>query len=263
MLLEHVYIIRNGASGESWNTKLYFCIVAIILCIIDWKQNKRKEYFWVLITGTIIWTLIEGVAQISGIRVIPDRVLFGYQLPLWISLPIQGCSEGAVFAVVGLFFTDRFMKKNTRLFWTILFAVGMVVFYIIIYAQKVPFKDVGGDVKSRRDIFSLPTLTIMIIFLILDVIWYRKNDKMHKRIIIWGIFMIIFGVVWTLSEFLANTRWVEIGLAPDSLARAPPIIEFLTFAWDCIVEFSLVFMPFLAIPLYFKYLKDKKTRSSI
>ena len=264
MLLEQIYIIRNGASGESWDTKLYFCIAALILCIIDWKQNNRKEYFWILLTGTIIWTLIEMTAQLSGIRIIPDRILFGMELPLWISLPLQGCSEGAVFAVVGIFFADRYIDKTFRTLWTSIFTIGMVVFFISIFIQKVAFKDVGGDVASRRDIFSLPSVIIMIVFIILTVIWYIKSQKEQKRrIIIWGIFMVLFGAVWTISEFLANTRWVEVGFAPDDLLRAPPLIELLTFLWDSIIEFSIAFIPFLAIPAYIQYKITKSSNNTI
>ncbi|MGV9173726.1 MAG: hypothetical protein ACOC44_17055 [Promethearchaeia archaeon] len=61
---------------------------------------------------------------------------------------------------------------------------------------------------------------------------------------------------WNLLEWLTGQRWIEMGMInPDgtysNLVRAPPLIEFLAIAYDTVIEVSLIYIPFLAIPYWF------------
>ncbi|MFX1339888.1 MAG: hypothetical protein ACFFDK_14845, partial [Promethearchaeota archaeon] len=60
MIFESVFLIRGGSFGNDWGQKLIVAIIGIIACMYDYKTNeKRLDYFWVFITGTIIWSAVE------------------------------------------------------------------------------------------------------------------------------------------------------------------------------------------------------------
>ena len=73
--------------------------------------------------------------------------------------------------------------------------------------------------------------------------------------------MAIFIGWWTLMEWLAGQRWIEVGTITNgtytNLRRADPFIEFLALAYDYMIEVSLIYVPFLAIPYWFKLIKTK------
>ncbi|MHA1734126.1 MAG: hypothetical protein ACTSU5_19460 [Promethearchaeota archaeon] len=41
-----MFIIRNGASGELWDTKFYMVVAGLVACFFDWRTRDRKDYFW-------------------------------------------------------------------------------------------------------------------------------------------------------------------------------------------------------------------------
>jgi len=79
-------MIREGSFGEDFGLKLIISIIGLLICIYDWRTNdKRKHYFWVFITGTIIWSFAELVLQMADIRVLHEKDLFGIDVTnaLW------------------------------------------------------------------------------------------------------------------------------------------------------------------------------------
>jgi hypothetical protein len=150
------------------------------------------------------------------------------------------------------------MKSESRKLWLGLFCALFIFMLVGLLSQAVPEKLVGSDVHSRREIFAWPALIFMGLFTVIDIIWYKVSDaETRRRTNYMAIFMALFGLAWTLGEYFANTRWIEIGVAPNALTRAPPFIELFAFAWDIIVEFSLVFIPFLAIPTFMGIIKTQ------
>ena len=72
-----IYIIRGGFFGWEFTIKLLYVIFGLILCIYDWKKNKRKDYFWVLIFGTMLYIGSEIMLFLFGGRVMQEKFLFG------------------------------------------------------------------------------------------------------------------------------------------------------------------------------------------
>ncbi|MHA1255814.1 MAG: hypothetical protein ACTSPS_09475 [Promethearchaeota archaeon] len=67
MIYESVFLIRGGGGGYDWGLKFIISIIAITVCIYDYKVNERSlDYFWVFLTGTIIWGAVELSIQITG-----------------------------------------------------------------------------------------------------------------------------------------------------------------------------------------------------
>ncbi|MFX1337182.1 MAG: hypothetical protein ACFFDK_01090 [Promethearchaeota archaeon] len=264
VLLESIFMIRGGYLGEDFNYKLLSSIFAIAIVIFDNRRNKRLDYFWVFLVGTIIWTGIEASLQLSGTRVLPNRLLFGIQLPLWLSLPIQGISEGSYLAVLGLFITDLVLDDNTKKYGIMLLVIIIVITFIrvfFIYGVETP--NIGGEVASRRNIFGIGSVILVGIMCGIGVYWLvRAKPEPQKRGLYTFLFMLIISGIWITLNVVAGQKWVEIGIQnPDgtysNLRRAPLFIEILVLAYDIIFEIALIYVPFLAIPYMLGLIKEE------
>ncbi|MFW9898545.1 MAG: hypothetical protein ACFFDO_04720 [Candidatus Thorarchaeota archaeon] len=268
MLFESIFITRGGFWGEEWDFKLLFAIAAVCICITDWKWKERKDYFWVFLTGFIFWSLVELALQLTGIRDMPNRYLFGMKIPIWLSVPLQGLSEGVTVGIIGLFITDLYIDKETRKYSLITLAIVVVAITLVMFSHGIYIPKVGGDVPSRREVF--PIWELLIIPLISPAIyWIIKTDKeSRKRGLYMFLVMFILGCMWYLVYWLSGQRWVEIGTKnPDgtysNLRRAPPIIEFIVILYNALVEIALIYMPFLAIPYLLGLIKQEEDKPSI
>ncbi len=248
MVIESIFMIRGGSFGTNWNTKLFLSIIIVILVIYDWKKNERLDYFWIFLFGTIIWSLVEVSLQIGGTRIIQAKYLFGIEIPLWISAPLQGISEGSAVAVLGTFGADKIRDEETRKSSIIIFVVILLVLVFSTLRDSVKFPFVGLFVPSIRDMFPIIAVIFMSLMIVINIIFFiRAEPEQRKRGFYLLFVMLTFISVWTLSEWLAGTRWIEVGLYPF-LSRAPPLIEFGALAYDVVVEIVLAYVPYLAIP---------------
>ena len=261
MLNDTVFMIRDGTFGSGFEQKLIFSLIAVGLCFIDWcENNKRKDYFWVFLFGTIIWTAAEFLQQLSGVREMDAGTLWGLQIPLFFSLILQGAFEGAFIAIWGLFAADRLISRDKRkkiigiITWS-----GYTIYAVIgTLFQMKSAKDVGGDVASRRNMLAPMAIIFLVSILALDIIWMWRcgNNTKRKRILVFYLSMMIFAAIWTMSEFIANTRWIEVGIIISS-TRAEPFVEFLALTWDVTVEIAAAYVPFLIIPYILKLVSNQ------
>jgi TRAP-type mannitol/chloroaromatic compound transport system permease large subunit len=264
VLLESIFMIRGGYLGEDFSYKLTSSIVAIILVIFDKKRNKRLDYFWIFLFGTVIWASIEALLQLSGTRVMPDRMLYGIELPLWISIPIQGIAEGSYLAVLGIFIADLVLDENTKKYGIIFLVVIIVISFIrvfIIYGVETP--NIGGDVASRRNVFGIGAVILVGGMCGLAVYWLATaKPETRKRGLYMFLFMLIISSFWIIFNVFAGQKWVEIGVEnPDgtysNLRRAPLLIEIAVLVYDIFFEIALIYVPFLAIPYILGLIKEE------
>ncbi len=262
MLLESIFIVRGGFWGEEYDFKLLFAIVAIFICIIDWKLKDRKDYFWVLLIGFIFWSSVELLLQIIGVRDMPNRYLFGMEIPMWLSIPFQGLSEGVLVSIMSLFIADFYIDKETRKFSLITFAIVVVLITLVMFSHGIYTPNVGGDVPSRREVFPIWELLI-IVFIAPSIYWlYTAEKEVRRRGIYMFIIMFILGCIWYLVYWLSGQRWVEIGTKNpngtySNLRRAPPMLELMVILYNASVELALIYLPFLAIPYLLGLIKQK------
>ena len=133
-------------------------------------------------------------------------------------------------------------------FIIVVIGMGLVMFSHGIYTPNV-----GGEVPSRREVFPLWSLLILVL-VSPAIYWFIKTDNESRtRGIYMFIIMFILGCIWYLFYWLSGQRWVEIGTKnPDgtysNLRRADPLIEFSVIIYNAAVEIALIYMPFLAIP---------------
>ncbi len=253
MLLESIFITRGGFWGEEYDFKLLFAVVALVICLFDWKWKERKDYFWIFLTSFIFWSLIELILQLIGIRDMPNRYLFGMEIPVWLSIPLQGLAEGTTVGIMAIFITDLYLDKKTRKYSYLVFTIVVVLIILIMFSHGIYIPNVGGDVPSRRDVFPIWEL-IIIVITIPVIYWLITTDKdARKRGYYMFVTMFILGCIWYLFYWLSGQRWVEIGTRNldgtySNLRRAPLFIEILVMLYNALVEIALIYMPFLAIP---------------
>lgn len=68
--------------------------------------------------------------------------------------------------------------------------------------------------------------------------------------------MIIYMTAWTIGEWFAGQRWIEIG-EEGSWYYAPPLLQFGMLAYDIVIEMGLFTLCFLAIPSLLKLIKKQ------
>jgi hypothetical protein len=261
-----IFMIRNGDFGSNFETKFFVFIAAIIVSLLIWKIYKKKDYFWVYVTGTIIWAILEFSVQYIGVRAFNPVTLFGIPISLPIVALLRGAAEGGVVAFGGLVITDLLINKKTRLFGAILTILTAVVLTLGTTRNALPQKIIGGLVSSRRDMFSIGEIITFSIAIIVSIYWIFVSDKKTKnRAILLLIVMTILSGVWTIASVISNMRWIEV-VTNGVLVEAPLILSFLALFYDCLVEIGFMYLPFFFIP-YFLGLLDsspkKKQKSKV
>lgn len=269
MIFESVFLIRGGSFGNDWGAKLIVAIIGIIGCIYDYKTNdKRLDYFWVFITGTIVWSAVELSLQLSGGRVLQEKYFFGIVVTeyLWFTIPVQAMCEAGTIGVMGVFYGDRILNKETRRSGIIVFALILVYVTIVTLSNGINYNniDVGGNVPSRRIMFTIGGTIATALIIAPTVYWlYTTDPESRKRGLYMIYVMLVWSIVWNIGQWLAGERWIEVGVQnPDgsysNLRRADPMLEFWAMVYDTIFDITLVYSPFLAIPYLLRLIKSEK-----
>ena len=270
MIYESVFLIRGGGGGYDWGLKFIISIIATLVCIYDYKVNERRlDYFWVFVTGTIIWGAVELSMQLMGGRVLQEKYFFGLNVTsmLWFTIPIQCMAEAGAIAIMGLYFGDRMMSKESRNKNIIIFALFLLVFLVMLRGGiSYTDVDVGGKVPSRREMFSLNSVVGVAIIISPAIYWLIKTDsESRKRGLYMILTMTIWAFWWNFLSWLTGQRWIEVGTKNSdgtysNLHRANEMLEFWAFVYNSIFEIVLVYAPFLAIPYLLGLIKSKESK---
>ena len=263
-----IYIIRGGFFGWEFTHKLLYVIFGLILCIYDWKKNKRKDYFWVVVFGTLLYIGSEMMLYFFKGRIMQQKLLFGIDISsmFWLWIPLLSMGDVVMLAVITIFFADRIREAETRKKWSILFIIWLVcrdvIPYLIFFSLGYRFDTVpdGYDlIYSRRNMTETGTLISLSLFVVISVVWLiRTNKKARKRGLYMIGVMIILMTVWSFGEWFSGQRWIEVGLEGGPWTHAPPFLEFGIFVYDIVIEMGLFTLCFLAIPSIFKLIKSEK-----
>ncbi len=271
MIFESIFMIRGEEFGQDFSIKLIMSIIAIIFCLYDWKTNERKDYFWVFLAGTIFWSLVELSLQQGGTRVLQQKFLFGIDITSmpWLTIPLQGISEGAFVAVIGVFFGDRILNEETRKKGIQLFAAYLLIFALLnLINFNIGYADVKiGDpnVPSRREMFNVMSVVFIIFMSGIALIWMitRESTYVRNRGLMMWLIMALFIAEWTLFSWITGDRWIEMGTVNSNgtysnLRHAPAGIEFLALFYDVVIEVSLIYVPFLTVPYLLGLIKSEE-----
>jgi len=262
-----IYIIRGGFFGWEFTHKLLYVIFGLILCIYDWKKNKRKDYFWIFIFGTALYIGSEIMLFFFGGRVMQENLLFGININSmpWLWIPLLSMGDVVMLAVIALFFADRIRETESRKKWVIIFIIWVIcrdIFpYLILLSLGFTSDTISiGDplIYSRRNMTETGTIISLSLFVAISIIWLIRTDKKSRKrgLYMVGV-MLILMTVWSFGEWFSGQRWIEVG-TEGSWTLAPPILQFGMFLYDIVIEMGMFTLCFLAIPTTFKLIKSEK-----
>ncbi len=263
-----IYMIRGGFFGWEFTHKLLYIIFGLILCIYDWKKNKRKDYFWVFIFGTILYLGSEIMLFLFGGRVMQEKFLFGINITSmhWLTIPLLAVADVVMLAVIALFFADRLRNSETRKKWGILFVIWVIcrdiIPYVILYGLGYNFATISEGnplIPSRRNMIEMGTLIALSIMVAIALIWLFKTDKKSRKRGLYMIgVMLILMTAWTFGEWFSGQRWIEIGSEGGPWTLAPPLLQFGMLLYDIVIEMGLFTLCFLAVPSLLKLIKKQE-----
>lgn len=246
------------------------------------STSRTSEYWFILLVGSLWWAILEGIIAFLGTRDITRGTLFGHPIPFWVSSLLRGSAEGGSVAVGAIFFSDRmFAPASISWCWAWLGSWHLIYITLLFfgwwaqYQGQEPEMLVGStEIASRRSMFSLLSI-IYGGFVISTFIWYayhlkRSFPKAFVRQ--WRAFCIMefFAAVWSIAQFQYNLRWIEVdnivntdividedNNSKQQWIRASPFIEIAAFMYDIVAEIGIFYIPFYAIPWYYKGLQDE------
>ena len=254
-----IWMIRGGSFGFDATTKLILAIVAILICVYDWKKNKRKDYLWVFLIGILIWTAVEIISQATGMREMPVHLLFGIEIPYYIGAILQGAAEGAYVAVLGLFIADSFFIKRDRRDSVLALIILLVPSILGLAVEGIQTPDYGGVVPSRRLMFTPMATIYLAISIVVSVVWLLKtNPEFRRRAIYMFVGMVAIAVVFTVFDYFSGVRWIEVGPVGGPWLHAPLLTEFGALNYDIFIEIAAAYVPFLVLPCVFRLIKSKQ-----
>ena len=247
MELESIFMIRAGAFGTDFTTKFMMSAVAIAMALWDRYRHGRYDVGIALLFGTAVWTSAEFFLQRSEARELAQATLFGFGIPSWVHLPIQGCSEGGAMAAYAVHFGDRLLHPKSRRRAAMVFAGFLVVIMSKGFAVSAvhPSENV---ITSVRAMFTPASMLYVGSMTLLSVVFFRRAKPFQRRRGV-AMFAVLIGIcsAFTFSQFMEEGRWVTIG-AEDLYSMPPWPIELLLLAYDIIAEFGAVVFAFFVIP---------------
>ncbi len=257
--MDFIWMIRGGEFGSDSTLKLILSIIAFAICIYDWKRNNRKDYIWVFIVGALIWAGVEIMQNMSGMRIMPDHVLFGVNLPVWAGAILQGTSEGAYVAILGLFVADRFFLKENRKEGIIGLAIMIVPSALRLIREGINHPIDTGVITSARAMFTPVSFIFLGTMVLISIIWLVRTDpEARRRGIYMYVGMVILAVVFTMTEVIGGTRWIGIGPDYGSIALADVATNIGALSYDIFIEIAAAYVPFLLIPYVFGLIRTKE-----
>jgi cobalamin synthase len=256
-MLATVFMIRDGDFGSNYDFKLIGALIGALLAFYYWFRYRKLDYFWVYAIGFLVWFGVEWFLQLMGIRDIKDAYLFGCPISSFAQALLRGGFEGALIAVMGVFFADGLMSKGKeRWAFGIAFLIVLAGIANQSLMQAQPLKDAGGEVLSRRDMLN-PIGLFLLFGALAITLWWAKTKAAppaRKRALYMYLVMVGIALVWNIAEFIANTRWIESGTFANP-GRAAPAIEFLALTFDTFIEIGMAYMPFIVFAYLFKLIK--------
>lgn len=256
MFDDRYFIIRDAAFGRDFTPKLWVALIALGLVLWDLRTQRRRDYLWVFLIGTIIWAGAEALLAIQGVRDMPDRVLFGRPLSLSASYLLQGMGEGAFIAVVGLFVGDRLLVPAHRR----RAVLGFVLLCALITAATIrSAQRLGGDevVASRRDVGATMSLVALAVLALIAAWFLISWQGWRPRAAAMFAVMVAVSAIWTIGQVAVGGRWVETA-ASGGYERASALVTGLVLAFDVVVEIAVAYLPFLALPVMAGLVTDER-----
>ena len=239
------YILRIGDFATNANTKIYYCLFTLLLCIEEYITYNSVDCFIILGISTLIWALIEFLLHISNTRVIKPMNLYYMnkktELPSYLGIFLQGFQEGGCVTTFGLYFGDRINNYKYFIFLHIL---------IIVIVINVLTKENKKNHSSKRQINTKSSLFLMGLVTLCNIMTLYYNPLHFRRQLCMFFIMIYICSFWTLIAWFKGFRKVEIYIK-NTLEDGQYIKKdynvydtFIVLAYDIIFEIGMAYLFF-------------------
>jgi len=203
--MNEYYILRVGNFATNANTKIYYSLFTIMLCIEEYLTINKIDCFNIMINSTVIWSIIEFILHVSKTRVIKPMNLYifnnKYQLPMQVGVFLQGFQEGGCITTIGLYFGDRIHIRKYFLF------LHFIILFII---WSVSTRKLQNKISSKRQVNAYTSLALMSSVTTYNIIKLYQNPSHIQRAINMLFVMIYISSYWTFIAWYKGFRKVRV-----------------------------------------------------
>lgn len=247
-LLDNYYIIRIGEFATNANTKIYYCLFTLYLCLDDYYYNNSSDCLMIMMYSTLIWSFIECFLHMTNTRVIKPMNLYiyntRYKLPNHIGIFLQGFQEGGCVTTIGLYFGDRLF--NLKYFFLLHLLIGFIVCNVMIKKRI-------NNCCSKRLVNSYSSVILMSIITgydLYNLYMYPNHFIRQLKMLFVMIYVCMF---WTYITWYKDFRKVEVYKIDSGLEIIRPesyLSTFLILSYDVIFEIGMAYLFFYNIILH-------------
>ena len=203
--MNEYYILRIGNFATNANTKIYYSLFTIMLCVEEYLTINKKDCFNIMINSTVIWSIIEFILHVNKTRIIKPMNLHivnnTYQLPMQLGVFLQGFQEGGCITTIGLYFGDRIHIKKY-----FLFLHGMILYII----WSVSTRKLQTKISSKRQVNTYTSLALMSSVTTYNIIKLYQNPSHIQRATNMLFVMIYISSYWTFIAWYKGFRKVMV-----------------------------------------------------
>lgn len=239
------YIIRIGDFGTNANTKIYYCLFSIGLCLEEYITNHSVDCFIILSYSTLIWTFIEFILHISNTRNIKPMFFYynnnnnNVLVPRYLGIFLQGFQEGGCITTIGLYFGDRIFN-----FYNIIFLHLLIIFIVINVCNKTKTK----KHTSIRQVNTNGSLLIMASITLYDIKSLYENPLHLYRQLSMLFVMIYVSFFWTIIVWYKGFREVVVYIKDQNdqyiIKKSNLSDTIKVLAYDIIFEIGMAYLFF-------------------
>ena len=244
------YIIRIGDFGTNANTKIYYCLFSIGLCLDDYIMNHSTDCFIILSYSTLIWTFIEFILHISNTRNMKPMFLYyskdnSILVPQYLGIFLQGFQEGGCITTIGLYFGDRIIS-----FKYIIFLHLLIAFIIINVCNKTKTKKQSSirQVNTSGSLLAMATITLY------DIKSLYENPSHLYRQVSMLFVMIYVSFFWTIIVWYKGFREVAVYIKDQDdkyIIKKDNLHDTIkVLLYDIIFEIGMAYLFFYRFLLY-------------
>lgn len=244
------YVVRSS-SHALYSFELVVVAMVWVLVLALWFRGGDRRPLWAYLAGGLYNTGVEVLAQTSGVRTMPDVLLFG-TLPVGFPvLPfILGFFEGGVLLLAGFEVVRGLLERERRsLRVGAAIVVGVLALVIVgVVAMRARAAGHGAVVEvTARALFSSGSLLILSVcyavgigFALLDV---RGDGHDRRGLLLWYVVVASIAAAWYTPAFVAGTR--GIARLQDGAYVPPGTIEQVAvlYGYSIVFEAAGFYLP--------------------
>ncbi len=230
------------------------CIFIFILLSILAKKSGEKNSLIVYTFTGILHSIIELVAEGTGVREISNTYLFGRFYIGYPFLPfILGFFEGGLFCLLAYHFVRLVMNRDK---FSMKFFSGFAIFFftlITLGAIRMPSE---GPIYTQREIFNTGNIIFLIACYSFTIGYFLLNKKVtsvHRKSLLWfylGLLLVTVLMILPLHVF--GIRFIEVNQG-GIIIRASILEQILVmYGYSLAFEAAGFFLPFYVIIYHFK-----------